>query len=272
MIIERAPSGALHPFVKFLWASDDRESTIPAKRERMIPTGSMHVVFRLSNHPIRIFDSTIDERGQAFGFGVVAGLRSRYYIKDVCRPVRTVGAVLQPGMAGSLFEVIAADLAERHISIQELWGQSSIDLLEQLHQEGTLQQQLDVFESHLVSKIPQNGSVHPVVAYALKVIPVRGNISEIVRETGYSHKHFIELFRTAVGQSPGLYSRILRFQRALKRLTEPNASLVDIALQNAYSDQAHFNREFREIAGITPGEYRSSRTQSHHVPIPIIKR
>ncbi|HJZ11543.1 MAG TPA: helix-turn-helix transcriptional regulator, partial [Acidobacteriota bacterium] len=100
----------------------------------------------------------------------------------------------------------------------------------------------------------------------------RGNIGEIVKETSYSHKHFIELFRTAVGQSPGLYFRILRFQRALKRLNDSNASLIDIALQAAYSDQAHFNREFREITGITPAEYRKSRSQTHHVPIPIIKR
>ncbi|HEY4490565.1 MAG TPA: DUF6597 domain-containing transcriptional factor [Acidobacteriota bacterium] len=194
MIIERDPPEQLRPFVKFLWASDDRESAGSAKRERMIPTGSMHVVYRLSDYPIRIFDSAIEEGGQTFGFGVVAGLRSRFYIKDVCRPVRTVGAVLRPGMAGYLFGVTAQDLAERHISIQELWGQTALDLLERLHQVGSLQRQLDIFESHLTSKIPQNGSVHPAVAYALKVLPVRGNIGEIVKETSYSHKHFIELF------------------------------------------------------------------------------
>lgn len=272
MIIQRDPSGALRPFVKLLWASDEPENPAPANQERMIPTGSMHVVYRLSDHPIRIFESTIDDRGQDLGFGVVAGLRSRYYIKDICRPLRTVGAVLRPGLAGSLFGVTAQDVAERHIPIQDLWGQNSVDLLERLHRAVTLQQQLNVFESHLASKIPPNNSVHPAVAYALKVIPVRGNISKIVKETGYSHKHFIELFRTAVGQSPGLYFRIIRFQQALKRLIVPSASLIDIALQAAYSDQAHFNREFRDIAGITPGEYRNSRSESHHVPVPIIKR
>lgn len=272
MIIQRDPSGALRPFVKLLWASDEQENTVPAHRERMIPTGSMHLVYRLSDNPIRIFDSMIDDQGQDLGFGVVAGLRSRYYIKDICRPVRTVGALLQPGLAGSLFGVNAQELAERHISIHELWGQDSVDLLERLHHAGTLQQQLNVFESHLESKIPPHNSIHPAVAYALKVIPASGNIGKIVKETGYSHKHFIELFRTAVGQSPGLYFRILRFQQALKGLIESSASLIDIALQADYSDQAHFNREFRDIAGITPGEYRNSRSENHHVPIPIIKR
>jgi AraC-like DNA-binding protein len=272
MIIQREPSGALRPFAKLLWASDEPESTVPANRERMIPTGSMHVVYRLSDNPIRIFDSMMDDRGQELGFGVVAGLRSRFYIKDICRPVRTVGALLRPGLAGSLFGVSAQEIADRHISIQDLWGQDSVDLLERLHQASTLQQQLNIFESHLASKIPLDNSIHPAVAYALKVIPVKGNIGEVVKETGYSHKHFIELFRTAVGQSPGVYFRILRFQQALKGLSESSESLIDIALQAAYSDQAHFNREFRDIAGITPGEYRNSRSENHHVPIPIIKR
>lgn len=217
MIIKRDPSGALRPFVKFLWASDELESTVSANRERMIPTGSMHVVYRLSDHPIRIYDSMIDERGQDLGFGVVAGLRSRFYIKDICRPVRTVGALLRPGLAGSLFDLSAQEIADRHVSIQDLWGQDSVDLLERLHQAGTLQQQLNVFESHLISKIPPHNSIHPAVAYALKVIPASGNIGKIVKETGYSHKHFIELFRTAVGQSPRSIFSDHPFSTSIKR-------------------------------------------------------
>ncbi len=229
----------------------------------------MHLVYRLSEHPIRIFESMDDHRGQAFRFGVVSGLRSRYYIKDVSRPVRTVGAMLQPGVSRLLFGVSAQELTGRHTSIDELWGQSSIDLLDQLQEAIHLQEQLNVFESFLINKIPQRCAVHPAVAYALKCILRTRNIGQIVKESGYSHKHFIELFRTAVGLSPRLYCRIIRFQQALKMIVEQKACWIDIALQSAYSDQAHFNREFREFTGISPGEYRNSRSESHHVAIPL---
>ena len=269
MIIKRWPREALFPFIRLLWASDDAtfEASKSSERERMIPTGSMHVVYRLSENPIRIFESIDDKHGHAFSFGVVSGLRSRFYIKDVARPVRTVGAILQPGVSRFLFGIPAQELAGRHTSIDELWGQSSIELLEQLQEETCLQQQLNVFESFLTNKVPQLCSIHPAVAYALNCMLRTGNVIQIVKETGYSHKHFIELFRTTVGLSPKLYCRIIRFQHALKMIGDPKAAWIDIALQAKYSDQAHFNREFREFTGISPGEYRNSASESHHVPM-----
>ena len=46
---------------------------------------------------------------------------------------------------------------------------------------------------------------------------------------------------------------MLRFHHALDRLRagEPSA---DIAYDCGYYDQPHLNREFREFAGVTPGE------------------
>jgi AraC-like DNA-binding protein len=90
-----------------------------------------------------------------------------------------------------------------------------------------------------------------------------------VKENGYSHRRFIELFRRAVGLTPKLYSRVSRFQAAIERIgADPAVSWIELALAAGYSDQAHFNREFREFAGITPGEYRSaSPTHGLHVPI-----
>ncbi len=51
-------------------------------------------------------------------------------------------------------------------------------------------------------------------------------------------------------------ARLVRFQRAAHLLQQPgHRSLVSIALSCGYYDQAHFNREFRELAACTPTVY-----------------
>lgn len=268
MIIQRPPALPLRPFVKLFWASDQINTESSTDRERLLPTGNMHVVFRLSDQPIRIFDSVEDCKGRTFGCAVIGGLRSSYYVKDVSQHARNVGAVLYPGAAQFLFGAPADEFAEQHTAVDDLWGRHATDVREQLKEESSLQKQLDLFELFLIKKVPQWHSIHPSVAHALKRFPFI-DVVQAVRESGYSHRQFIKLFRTTVGVSPKLYCRILRFQSVLNMLADPESSSVDIALQAEYSDQAHFNREFREFTGISPGEYRSlCRTTAHHVPVP----
>src|SRR5262249_18657583 len=75
--IQRAPIPALRPFIQFLWASCHQsmpEGLMLAVRERMIPSACMHVVFRFSDQPIRIFKSIEDTQGDTFDRGAVAGV------------------------------------------------------------------------------------------------------------------------------------------------------------------------------------------------------
>ena len=48
---------------------------------------------------------------------------------------------------------------------------------------------------------------------------------------------------------------MLRFQRAAGLITGGARSWADVALTCGYYDQAHLNRDFRALAGCTPGAY-----------------
>jgi AraC-like DNA-binding protein len=269
--VNRVPSPPLRPFIKLLWASDEKRphGLVQVKRERLLPSGGMHLVFRLSEDPIRIFDSVEDYSGHSFNRGVVGGIRAGFYVKEISKSARTVGAMVQPGVSEFLFGVKADELSERHTSIEDLWGHEAKLLWEQLQYQGTLHGQLDVFELFLAKRLPQMRGIHPAIAHALNRLPLTNDIGKIVDETGYSHRRFIELFRRTVGLPPRLYTRVLRFQRAFKLVAgKPPASWADLAIEAGYSDQAHFNREFREFSGVSPTQYLSVCTgDSLHVPI-----
>ena len=87
-----------------------------------------------------------------------------------------------------------------------------------------------------------------------------------MRESGYSHRRFLTLFRDAVGLAPKTWSRVQRFRRAVLGL-HADAGPASVAAMG-FADQPHLTREFRLIAGMTPARYRALKpAHPNHVPV-----
>ena len=275
----RAPRAQLLPFVSVVWATAGTSCARrpAAGRERTLPTGAMHVAVRLSGHPVQIFDGPAASKARIVAHGVVGGARTAPYDRDVSEPVRSVGAQLRPGASVPLFGVPAGELAETHTALEDLWGRAAAALRARLGEAATLEQQLSLFESALAARLPRVHGLHPAVAHALDRFNRTSDVAEVVRQTGYSHRHFVALFRDAVGLAPKRYCRIRHFRRMLARLAgDPGAALSTAALDEGYSDQAHLTREFRQFADLTPGAWRRAVVdtspadrwrRTHHLPI-----
>ena len=78
-------------------------------------------------------------------------------------------------------------------------------------------------------------------------------ITELAGEVGWSRRHLVNRFHAQIGLPPKTVARILRFEELLRRL--PTTRIAEAATTCGYYDQAHMNRDFREFAGTTPGEY-----------------
>ncbi|GGC21673.1 transcriptional regulator [Pseudoduganella buxea] len=235
----------------------------------MLPTGQMHMVFRLGGPALRVFADADDAQGSTIATPVLGGVRTGFYVKEVAGHVVSVGVQLLPGAAQALFGVSAAELAERHTPLPELWGVSAESLLQQLAQEGDPRRQMVLLESFLAARLPATPVLHPRVVHALAACAQGARVDDMVTQSGYSHRGFIALFRHATGMSPKRYLRLLRFQSVLAAMREnPAASLSASALGAGYSDQAHMTREFTECAGITPSRYRQlAPVAAHHVAV-----
>src|SRR5579859_6854921 len=96
----RSPSGLLKRFVKVLWASEPRDAAMPCgARERVLPTGCMHLVIRISDHPVRVYHSVVDGLGHDLSHAVVGGARAQYYVRDTSPSSHSIGAQFYPGAA-----------------------------------------------------------------------------------------------------------------------------------------------------------------------------
>lgn len=271
MIVTRTPRARLHAAVQTVWATDGKEAASGglAARELMLPTGRMHVVIRLSDRPFRIFAANNGARAAVTGHALIGGVRTGPYVHEASATEPSVGALLRPGAGPLLLGLPADDLSGRHTGLDEVWGRAVAEARERMTAVASLHRRLDVFETFLAARLPALGAVHPVVAHALRRFAAAATVGDVVRETDYSHRRFISLFRQSVGLPPKAYCRMQRFQQALAGLAAaPAPGAVEVALAAGYSDQSHFNREFLEFAGITPGEYRARRpVWPHHVPL-----
>ena len=138
------------------------------RREHVIPTGRMHLVFRLSDDPLRLFEHDEDREGHVVSTMVVGGARARYYIRDVSKPLCSVGALLRPGAAEVLFGVHAHELSDRHTALEDLWGADATSMRDQLGDARSCEGRLDAFERLLAQRLPVVRGLHPAVARALE--------------------------------------------------------------------------------------------------------
>jgi len=275
--VTRPPAPCLRPYLRLLWAwaPEGGAARRPGAREHVLPTGGMHLVFRLSGPPLRLFGSADDARGQTFGHAIVGGARSAFYLRDVSVATRSVGAQLQPGAARMLLGAPEGALAGAHTPLEALWGRSAADAaLAQLHAAADPEAQLALFERLLAGRLAASlnaglHGLHPAVAASLDALD-RGdaNIGTLVARSGYSHRRFIALFRGDTGLAPKEYARVRRFDRALSLAGEARRhDWAEIALAAGYSDQAHLSREFSALAGMGPQAWRERGAPSpRHVP------
>ncbi|WP_448548534.1 helix-turn-helix domain-containing protein [Thalassotalea fusca] len=72
-----------------------------------------------------------------------------------------------------------------------------------------------------------------------------------------SQRQLERLFNQWLSMTPKHCHRVFRIARALDAIkNEPNSRLASIAIDCGFSDQAHMTREFRQIARISPLQFR----------------
>ena len=83
-------------------------------------------------------------------------------------------------------------------------------------------------------------------------------IAKVAQRFNRTSRQIERLFNENIGLSPKTFSRIARFNHALRRFDERgNLEQSSIALETGYSDQSHMIREFRALTGETPANFRA---------------
>ena len=85
-------------------------------------------------------------------------------------------------------------------------------------------------------------------------------LSELANLAGLSIWRFATVFRQQVGVAPHRYICRLRLARA-QALIRQGVSVASAASEAGFYDQSHLARHFKNVFGVTPGQYFTATSQ-----------
>jgi AraC-like DNA-binding protein len=81
------------------------------------------------------------------------------------------------------------------------------------------------------------------------------SLETISDHVGLSPFYFTRIFRHYTGLPPHAYRKQQRIQRA-KQLLRAQMPISQVAFETGFADQSHLTRHFKQIVGVTPGQYK----------------
>lgn len=252
-LVRRDPHPALDGLVRG-YAGFWERSAGPLRR-RELPTSEVVLILDLGRG-WRVFDPA-DPTGPGVPHGsFAAGLDDR--AGDVEHPgeARCVQVNLTPIGARALLGVPMHELAGRVVALEELVGAEGPLLVERLEGARNWTQRFALLDRVLARRAERGPAPRPDVVWAWRRLERTDgalSVSELARELSCSRRHLTARFREEIGMPPKRFARLLRFRRAIALLEGAgDPTLAEVAAGCGYFDQAHFNRDFRAFAGLTP--------------------
>ena len=246
------PSGVLTAFVECYWVWQGL--ALPARTERLIPGGRVEMIFNLGDGIQWLMDGAGDP-GCVLSGAHIMGQRDRVFF---CRPqgqIRLLGVRFRPGCFAAFSPIPLHLLLNQLVPAADLFGPAVGDWHQRLGALAEDDERIGLLDLLLYRALAGSASI-PVLAALATLRRVDGvSVESICEGAGWGYKRMERAFLREVGYTPKTYSRVVRFNKAIRRMGGP-ASLTTVGHVCGYYDQAHFIKDFSHFAGMTPGQFR----------------
>lgn len=243
----RAPDPRLAAVVEQVCFSTSHGLPFP-NSVRVVPDGRVDLIFAV--------EAVAPSAGDRPCRGTVFGAKTRALVVRNRVRVENVHLSLRPGAARRVFGVPARELTDAAPPVELLWGGEGRELEQRLGAAGDLLERGAILERALLRRLDRGGAdpaadcLHAAVSLVTRA-GGRVAVGRLAEACGVGERRLERLFADRVGLGPKRFARVVRFQRAYRRLRrgEPQAQ---VALACGYFDQAHLLRDFRTFAGAPP--------------------
>jgi AraC-like DNA-binding protein len=145
-------------------------------------------------------------------------------------------------------------------SLEDLFGHPGSELAERIRLTADWDLRFDLVERFLLERLADGPRPTPACEWAwsrLRQSCGTARVEAIADEIGCSRRYLGAKFREEVGIPPKTAGRLIRLEQVCRRMRADPTEWAEVAADAGFYDQPHLNREFRDLAGITPSEFLS---------------
>jgi len=250
------PHSDLETIVKCYWTLEVNEQK-NVQRQLILPDGCVDMCFTLGDDIKRYTsenDFVIQPRQMLLG-----QITEQFYIEPTGY-VNTFAIRFYPYGFANFISIPLNELGNKETALSKLFGD---EITERLSQEiiraKTTIERISIIETFLLDRVSDKAIIDHIVKSTIDTMLLsKGSqpLNTILKDDFKKRRQLERNFKKQIGLSPKQLSKVIRLQATLHMLLNKGTeTLTDVAYENEYYDQAHFIKDFKEFAGITPKEF-----------------
>ena len=249
---EWSPTGAAADLVKCVWSLRGQANGRAA--DPIVSDGCVELVYNLADP----FEQETADGPRLQPLTMLVGPTCLPTVVRATGRIDIVGVRLHPWAAATVLGATMSALRDRCVPLEDV-APGLATLSGPLVDAATDEARFPLAAATIAAATRERPD--PIARRAVELIPEyreAPTVSELAQRVGRSVRTMQRLFGEEIGLTPKELLRIVRVQRALAlSREEPPLRWVTIAARAGYHDQPHFVREFRELVGCTPTEFRA---------------
>jgi len=234
---------ALQPYLECLWWREVAESD---PHTLVVPDGCIDLIWSDNAAPL------------------IAGPATKPIVAKLASGSSVVGVRFRPGIAPRLLDVPAYELLDIHVPLAAVWEGDVRTLRERGEARSDAETRLallaELVGSRIVGTPRPDDDVVRAGRWLMEHRPHRP-VQALAGALFVSERHLLRRFTQAMGYGPKTFARVMRFQYALRQMTQSSsAPLAQVATTAGFADQAHMTRDFYQLSGLLPSELSRDKT------------
>ena len=169
--------------------------------------------------------------------------------------VEAFAILFQPTGLQQLFSLPGGVIVNEHYEADMVLGPAIAHLGMRLGEAKSFAERIQITDTFLVTRIPRVDDALSVYVAVQQIVLRHGSVRilDLASRAGLGLRQFERRFADVLGISPKLYSRIVRFEAAVrKRSVSPCTNWTTIAHELGYHDQMHMVHDFQQLSDESP--------------------